>query len=89
MRGLLGRRELPRGEGLLLRPAASIHTFFMRFAIDAVFLDADGVVVAIEPELPPWRVAGRRGARAVVELSAGEAARRSLAPGDRLVLAAR
>ena len=84
MRGLLGRRDLPGGEGILLRPAASIHTFFMRFPIDAVFLDRSSVVVAIEPDLRPWRVAGCRGARAVVELRAGEAARRGLALGERL-----
>ncbi len=40
MKGLLGRRELPDGEGILLRPCASIHMFFMRFAIDAVFSTA-------------------------------------------------
>src|SRR6266496_2485216 len=40
LRGLLGRSGLSSGEGLLLRPAGSIHTAFMRFTIDAVFLDA-------------------------------------------------
>jgi uncharacterized protein len=84
MRGLLGRRSLPEGEGILLRPAGSIHTFFMRFPIDAVFLDRGGVVVAVEPDLPPWRVAGCRGAHSVLELPAGEAARRGLRPGERL-----
>ena len=84
MRGLLGRRSLPEGEGILLRPAASIHTFFMRFPIDAVFLDRSSVVVAIEPDLRPWRVAGCRGAHSVLELPAGEAARRGLQPGERL-----
>jgi uncharacterized membrane protein (UPF0127 family) len=84
MRGLLGRRDLPRGEGILLRPAASIHTFFMRFAIDAVFLDRDDVVVGIEPEIRPWRLAGRRGSRAVLELPAGECVRRGINVGDAL-----
>ncbi len=86
MRGLLGRRSLPKDEGILLRPAGSIHTFFMRFAIDAVFLDRDLVVVGIEPGLRPWRTAGRKGAKSVVELAAGESARRGLAVGDRLAL---
>jgi uncharacterized membrane protein (UPF0127 family) len=86
MRGLLGRRSLPNGEGILLRPAGSIHTFFMRFAIDAVFLDRELLVVGIEPELRPWRTAGRRGAKSVVELAAGECARSGLAIGDRLAL---
>jgi uncharacterized membrane protein (UPF0127 family) len=87
MRGLLGRRSLPGSEGILLRPAGSIHTFFMRFPIDAVFLDRDLVVVGIEPDVRPWRLAGCRGAKSVVELAAGECARRSVAVGDRLALA--
>ena len=84
MRGLLGRTSLPRGEGVLLRPAGSIHTFFMRFPIDAVFVDRDGVVVGVEHELKPWRTARRSGARAVLELAAGEADARGLAAGQQL-----
>src|SRR5918996_2669060 len=83
MRGLLGRTELPRGEGVFLRPAGSIHTFFMRFPIDVVFVDADGTVVGVERELPPWRTARRRGAKAVLELAAGTAA---VQPGEVLSL---
>jgi uncharacterized membrane protein (UPF0127 family) len=86
-RGLLGLGSLAGGEGLLLRPAASIHTFFMRFAIDAVFLAEDGTVVHIADDLRPWRTAGRRGARAVLELASGECARRGVRTGDRLVFA--
>jgi uncharacterized membrane protein (UPF0127 family) len=84
MRGLLGRRGLESGEGLLLRPASSVHTFFMRFAIDVVFLARGGEVLKVVPELAPGRTAAARGAKAVVELPAGEAARRGIAPGDRL-----
>jgi uncharacterized protein len=84
MRGLLGRGSLPSGEGILLRPAASVHTFFMRFAIDVVFLDEHLRVLGISAELPPWRAAGKRGAGAVLELSAGECARRGLSVGDRV-----
>ncbi len=87
MRGLLGRTSLPAGEGILLRPAGSVHTFFMRFPIDVVFLDRDEVVVGIEPSLPPWKTAGRRGAKAVVELAAGECERRGVQVGDRLIAA--
>jgi hypothetical protein len=86
MRGLLGRASLPAGEGILLRPAASVHTFFMRFPIDVVFLDADGVVVAVRPEVPPWRAVSHRGAKEVVELAAGEAARRDVRVGERLLV---
>ena len=87
MRGLLGRPELPSDQGILLRPAGSVHTFFMRFPIDVVFLDREEVVVGIEPSLQPWRTAGLRGARAVVELAAGECERRGVQVGDRLVAA--
>ena len=85
MRGLLGRAGLERGEGLLLRPASSIHTAFMRFPIDAVFLDRELNVLRVVSELPPWRQAGKRGAKAVLELPAGEASRRGVEPGQRLL----
>jgi uncharacterized protein len=85
MRGLLGRKGLAEGEGILLRPASSVHTAFMRFAIDAVFLDADLRVLRVAADLKPWRAAGCRGARAVLELSSGESERRGVRPGDRLV----
>ncbi|MGZ8740797.1 MAG: DUF192 domain-containing protein [Gaiellaceae bacterium] len=87
MRGLLGRATLPPGEGILLRPAGTVHTFFMRFPIDVVFLDGEQRVVGIEPSLPAWRTSGRRGAKAVVELASGECARRGLSVGDRLLAA--
>jgi uncharacterized protein len=86
MRGLLGRRGLAEGEGLLLEPAGSIHTFFMRFPIDVVFLDREQRVVRVVPNLRPWRTAGVRKARAVLELAAGEAARVGMTPGSTLRL---
>jgi uncharacterized membrane protein (UPF0127 family) len=86
MRGLLGRRGLESGEGLLLRPAPSVHTFFMRFAIDVVFLAREGEVLKVVHRLKPWRTAGARGAKAVVELAAGEADRRGIHTGMRLDL---
>jgi uncharacterized membrane protein (UPF0127 family) len=81
LRGLLGRSGLSSGEGLLLRPAGSVHTAFMKFTIDVVFLDRDLRVLKVVPELVPWRTAGCRGARAVLELPAGEASRRGLRAG--------
>ena len=87
LRGLMGRRNLSRGEGLLLKPAPSIHTFFMRFPIDAVFLDAGLQVVGVRADLAPWRMAGQRGARAVLELPAGEAQRLGVLAGAQLELA--
>jgi len=85
MRGLLGRRELPSGEGILLKPASSVHMAFMRFPIDAVFLDRDLRVIKVASDLRPWRAAGTRGAKAVLEIPAGEAGRRGLTVGDRLI----
>jgi uncharacterized membrane protein (UPF0127 family) len=82
MRGLLGRRDLASHEGVLLRPAGSVHTFFMRFAIDIVFLDRDGRVLRIAESVRPWRTAAARGAKSVLELRAGECARRRLLTGD-------
>ena len=85
MRGLLGRRDLPAGNGILLRPASSVHMAFMRFPIDAIFLDRDLRVVKIADDLRPWRAAGSRGANAVLEMRAGEAGRRGVRVGDRLL----
>jgi uncharacterized membrane protein (UPF0127 family) len=84
MRGLLGRSGLEPDEGILLRPASSIHMAFMRFPIDAVFLDRDLTVLRIVEHLAPWRAASRRGAKSVIELPAGTCTRVGLAEGDRL-----
>ena len=84
--GLMGRRALPEDEALLITPCSSVQTFFMRFAIDVVFLDRDGQVVKVASELKPYRAAlGGRGARSALELPAGAAARCGIAVGDRLV----
>jgi uncharacterized membrane protein (UPF0127 family) len=87
MRGLLGRRDLPQGEGILLRPAGSIHTFFMRFPIDAVFLSETGVVLSIAAGVRPWRIAACKRSRSVLELAAGESERRGLEVGQTVVTA--
>jgi uncharacterized membrane protein (UPF0127 family) len=87
MRGLLGRSGLENGEGILLQPASSVHTFFMRFAIDVVFLGREGEVLKIAKRVPPWRTRAAKGARAILELGPGEAGRRGIRVGDRLVAA--
>jgi uncharacterized membrane protein (UPF0127 family) len=86
MKGLLGRRELPNGEGILLRPASSIHMAFMRFPIDAVFLARDLTVLRVVRDLAPWRMASKRRAHAVLELPAGTCERRGVREGDRLTI---
>jgi len=85
----MGRRELRRGEGIVLRPGWSIHTAFLLFSIDVAFVDQDQVVLKVVKNLRPFRASVCRGARDVVELAAGEAERRGLKPGDRLTWAAR
>jgi hypothetical protein len=84
MKGLLGRSSLDADEGMLFRPAGSIHMFFMRFPIDAVFCDRDLRVLDVERGLRPWKTAGRKGAKVVIELAEGAAA--GIAAGDVLVL---
>jgi uncharacterized membrane protein (UPF0127 family) len=86
VKGLLGRRELPDGEGILITRCSSIHMFFMRFPIDAVFLDRQMHVLRVVPGLRPWRIAAKRRARSVLELAAGAAARARVDEGERLLL---
>jgi uncharacterized protein len=84
LRGIIGWKGLRRGEGLLLRPTFSIHTMFVGFPIDAVFLDRELRVVSIAHDLKPWRFAAARKAKSVLELAAGECRRLGLEPGDLL-----
>ena len=70
--GLMGRSGLKVGQGLLLRPCRSIHTCFMRFAIDVIFLDAKNQVVRIQSNVKPWRVVwGGWKAHSVIEVQSG------------------
>jgi uncharacterized membrane protein (UPF0127 family) len=71
--GLMGRRGLPKGEGLLIRPCNSIHMFFMKFSIDAAFMDRDFTIVRLIRNLAPGRVVGSvPGAWQVLETAAGD-----------------
>lgn len=83
--GLLGTDRLDAGEGLWIEQSPSIHMFFMRYPIDAVFVAADGRVTKVVPNLKPWRVVWwARGARDCLELPAGAAASAQIQVGDRL-----
>jgi uncharacterized membrane protein (UPF0127 family) len=86
MKGLLGRGDLPQGEGILLSPASSIHMAFMRFPIDAVFLTRDLTVLKVVRDLAPWRMASKRRAHSVLELPAGTCERSGVREGDRLTI---
>jgi uncharacterized membrane protein (UPF0127 family) len=82
MWGLLGRPGLPAGEGLVIVPCRSVHMAFMRFPIDVVFLDRQGVV-RHAMQLGPWRFSPVvPSAHLVVELPFGTLARTATAPGD-------
>ena len=87
LRGLLGRKGLDEGEGLLLSPCSSIHCIGMRFSIDAIFLDKQYQVVDIFPDMKPGSMASRRQARYVLELKAGEAKRHKIEIGEQLYIA--
>ncbi|HEY3369007.1 MAG TPA: DUF192 domain-containing protein [Symbiobacteriaceae bacterium] len=85
LRGLMFRKELAPGEGLVIRPCNSVHSHFMRFPIDVLFLDRGGRVVHVMPAMRPWKQSPFvRGAVAVLELAAGAAG--ATAPGDLLVM---
>jgi uncharacterized membrane protein (UPF0127 family) len=85
-KGLLGRDALDPSAALIIAPCWSIHTFFMRFVIDAVFVDRAGVVLKIVPNLKPWRIAFGPRAFAVVEVNGGAVRRSGVEVGDRLLL---
>lgn len=81
VKGLLGSRGLEPGQGLWLEPCRQVHTWFMHFAIDVVFLDRGFRVVGISRELAPWRLSPWRwSAASALELQAGAA--RDIAVGD-------
>lgn len=81
-KGLLGRDGLDEGEGLWIKPCEAIHMFFMRFAIDAVFIDRKKKVTKVARNLKPWRLAASLRAHSVIELPAGTAELTRTEPGD-------
>ena len=84
-RGLLGKRALRQGEGLLIRPCMGVHTFFMKFQIDVVFLDRSNRVLATVEGLKPQRVTRLiMSSSCVLETAAGTVAFSGTSPGDRI-----
>ena len=82
--GLLKHKELPPGEGLWIVPCEGVHTFFMKFAIDLVYIDKKQVVRKIVPNVGPWRLSMCLPAHSIVELPAGTIAPGSTCKGDQL-----
>ena len=84
-KGLLGRHGLDEKQGLWIKPCNNIHTFFMKFKIDCVFLNEQMIILRIASNMKPFRVAGPVWkARSVIELKAGAADKAGLAIGDQL-----
>jgi len=85
-RGLLGRDHLPAGHALIIAPCTSIHTWFMKFPIDVLFVTRDGRIVKIAARVPAWRMRVGFGGFAVVEMPAGAAGQAGLQVSDVLDL---
>lgn len=79
------RPPLPEDTGLLIDPCSSIHSMWMRFPIDVLYINDDDIVVRLADAMPAWRIGPlRTGARYVIELPAGTIAASRTAPGDRI-----
>lgn len=85
--GLLGKSSLDPSEALVIDPCTSVHTFFMRFAIDVVYVNRDGDVLKVVPDLKPFRMSAAGSRRCyVIELPSGAAAESGTVAGDKLTL---
>ena len=88
MKGLLGRKELKKGESLWIKPCNSIHTIGMKFPIDVLFLDSTNIVMEIKKQLPVYRITGIYfRASSVLELPAGTLQETNTQVGDRIEIA--
>jgi uncharacterized protein len=85
-KGLLGRTSLPKGEGLWIIPCEAVHTFWMRFSIDLIFIDRQGQVLKLRENVRPWRLCGCLRAHSVIELPGGTIHETRTQRGDTLRL---
>ncbi|MCA1598203.1 MAG: DUF192 domain-containing protein [Chloroflexi bacterium] len=86
-KGLIGRKSLPEGYGLVIKPCGSIHMFFMAIPLDVLHLDREGRVLRVLTGIKPWRFGPIvRGGKSVIELPAGTAARTGTTAGDLVVV---
>lgn len=86
-KGLLGRKGLAPGEGLWIIPCESVHTFFMQFPIDLVYLDRANRVKKIRNSVPPWRLSACLSAHSILELPSGAIRESQTQAGDVLEFA--
>ncbi len=86
-KGLMGVRDLPAGDGMLITPCSSVHCMFMSIPIDILYVSRDDQVVAIDHSLKPWRIGSiHRHVHYVIELPAGTAAATGTVAGDKLAI---
>jgi hypothetical protein len=85
LKGLIGKRELPLGYGLLIAGCKGVHCMFMSMPIDIIYVDKQDQIVAIDAHMRPWRI-GRiyRKSHYVLEVPAGTAQRTGASVGDQL-----
>jgi len=83
-KGLLGRKLLTPGEGMWIVPCESVHTFFMQFPIDLIYLDREHRIRKLRSGVPPWRLSACLSAHSVLELPAGTINNTNTKPGDKL-----
>jgi hypothetical protein len=83
--GLLKHASLEPGEGLWIVPCEAVHSFWMKFSIDVLYLDRSKKVRKIRHQMKPWKMSFCLPAHSVLELPAGTAARTKTEPGDQLV----
>ena len=84
--GLLKHTGLAPGEGLWIKPCESVHTFFMKFAIDLVYIDKKNKVRKARKAVPPWRLSACLSAHSIIELPAGTIERTGTQAGDELAI---
>jgi uncharacterized membrane protein (UPF0127 family) len=82
--GLLKHSRLEPGDGLWIVPCESVHTFFMKFPIDLVYLDKARKVRKIRKAVPAWRLSACLSAHSILELPAGTIEETKTAVGDEL-----
>ncbi len=82
--GLLKHERLAKGEGLWIVPCESVHTFFMKFPIDLVYLDRKKIVRKVRRAVPPWRLSACFAAHSILELPAGAIDATGTAVGDEI-----
>ena len=84
--GLLKHKALDSGDGLWITPCESVHTFFMKFSIDLVYLDRKKRVRKVRHAVPPWRLSACLTAHSILELPAGTAKQTGTQRGDELAI---